>query len=93
MSLKPWNRRLWVEVTKQANEEEKPQILLPEDYKPKSEQDYHTQATVLACAEDANQLLQDKKIIVQTNGLEEVTVNDKTHYLVVENYIVCVLEE
>jgi hypothetical protein len=48
---------------------------------------------VLACAKDATQALQNKRVILQSNGLEEFKVNDKMHYLVLENYVVCVLEE
>lgn len=93
MNLKPWNRRLLVQLLKQEEEESGPQILLPEDYKPKTENDYHVQALVLACASDATEELQNKKIILQSNGVEEFTVNNETHYLVLENYVVCVLEE
>ena len=93
MDLKPWNRRLLIEMFKPDEAEETPQILVPEGYKPKSEEDRHVQAKVLACASDATQSLQDKKVILQSNGVEEFKVNDKIYYLVLENYVVCVLEE
>jgi co-chaperonin GroES (HSP10) len=92
MSLKPWNRRLLVELIKEEVSEQHPQILLPENYKPK-EDDPHVLARVVACASDATQSLQDQKVVLQSNGVETFKVNDKTNYLVLENYVVCVLEE
>jgi hypothetical protein len=76
-------------------QEETSQILLPEDYKPKHKEEYHVTVRVLDVATDAHNLfsLQNKKIVVQSNGIEEITVNDKIHYLVLENYIVCVVED
>lgn len=93
MNLKPWNRRLLVEMFKLDEAGETPQILVPEDYRPKSEEDYHVQAKVLACATDATQSLLGKEVILQSNGVEEFKVNDKIYYLVLENYVVCVLLE
>jgi co-chaperonin GroES (HSP10) len=92
MNLKPWNRRLLVEMI-ETDDEQTSSILVPEDYKPKHECDYHVPARVLACASDATQSLTGKRVILQSNGIEEFKVNDEMHYLVLENYVVCVLEE
>ena len=92
MKVKPWNRRLLVEMVEVA-EEQASAILLPEDYKPNHEYDYHIPARVLAGASDATLSLVGKQVILQSSGIEEFKVNGEMHYLVLENYIVCVLEE
>lgn len=90
MKILPWNRRLLI-LPKQK-EEEPTSILVPEDYKPTRND--HVVARVLAAADDIeNQNLVSRTVVVQPNGIEEfVDASGQTHYLVVENYIVCVLE-
>jgi len=95
MIIKPWNRRLLVALIREEEQKEASQILLPEDYKPKHKEEHYVTVQVLDVSVDAHNLfaLQNKKVVVQSNGLEEIKVNDEIHYLVLENYIVCVVED
>lgn len=92
--LKPVNRHLLIVPHVKKNETTSG-VVLPEDYNP--EQDMYVEATVIDVAEDCNKQFNslrygiigdEKKIIVDRSMIQEVNVKDKTHYLVLENYVV-----
>ena len=91
MKLKPYNRYLLIEPCDTAEGETESTILVPEDYKPK---DFHTLATIVDIAEDCKDSLTSKvgtKLICTTNMVEEVKVSGKVYYLLLENYILCLV--
>ena len=88
--IKPWNRRLLVEVLIKE-EDDSTTILVPENYKPIL--DRHVTAKVLATSEGGSAELLNSKIVVESSGVEEIIIAGVSHYLVLENYVVCVLED
>ena len=90
--LKPWNRRVLLDIIPSEIEDQTAGILVPEDYKPKRNE--HVLARVLSVAEDATQTLKGRRVVVQPNGLEEfIDTEGGTHTVALENYIVAVLED
>lgn len=94
MRLKPVNRHLLIVPHVKKNETSSG-VVLPDDYSP--EQDMYVEATVIDVAEDCGKQFnplrygiigEEKKIIVDRSMIQEVNVRDKTHYLVLENYVV-----
>tara|TARA_R100000458_G_scaffold14516_1_gene12313 strand:- start:140 stop:430 length:291 start_codon:yes stop_codon:yes gene_type:complete len=90
MNVFPVNRMILVEP---ITEEEAPQestVLLPEEYKPEA---YYGAGRVLHVAEDCKlDLEEDDEIIFENSMLKEVDVRGKKSYLLLENYVLCVLE-
>ena len=92
MILEPRNRHILVV----PNEEEPPpeeagRVLLPETYRP--EQSPYLATTVLCVAPDVSQrVMGGDTIIVERSMLNEVTFEGETFYLVLENYILGVIE-
>ncbi len=91
--LKPANRHLLI-VPHVKKNETSTGVILPEDYSP--EQDAYIVATVIDIAPDCDKQfrhlrygnLDNNKIIVDRSMVQEVTLKDKTHYLVLENYVI-----
>ena len=91
--LKPVNRHLLVVPHVQKNETNTG-VLLPEDYKP--EEARYIEATVIDVADDCNKqfrhlrlgTIDNNKIVIDRTMVEEVKLKDKTHFLILENYVV-----
>lgn len=93
MNVKPWNRRILLKIMEPEQEDSTLSgILVPDDYKPKTN-DY-VLASVVAVADDASAALAGRKVVVQPNGMEEfLDSNGDSHTVTLENYIVAVLED
>lgn len=87
--IKPWNRRLLVEML--AKEEDTATILVPDNYKPMM--DRHVTAKVVGVSDDGTAELLNSKVVVESTGVEEIIIAGASHYLVLENYVVCVLDD
>ena len=91
--LKPANRHLLI-VPHIKKNETNTGVILPEDYSP--EEDAYITATVIDIAPDCDKQfrhlrygnLETSKIIVDRSMIQEVALKDKTHYLVLENYVI-----
>ena len=91
--LKPANRHLLVVPHVQQNETNTG-VLLPDDYKP--EEGRYIEATVIDIADDCDSqfrqlkfgTLEGNKIVIDRTMLEEVRLKEKTHFLILENYVV-----
>tara|TARA_Y100000310_G_C20683691_1_gene817633 strand:+ start:3252 stop:3569 length:318 start_codon:yes stop_codon:yes gene_type:complete len=91
MQFSPRNRHLYIEIVDQKKEEE-PQILLPEDYKPIKEE--YILARLIDWAPDCNgNYLDDDIVVVKQNMIEEIKTGKEIFHLVLENYVMGVLEE
>ena len=89
MRVYPCNRRFLIKPL--VEEEDKNQILVPEDYKPKQ---LHGLAMILGKSKDATiDAKLGETIVYEQNMVEEVSIKGETNYLLLENYILCVLEE
>ena len=94
LRLKPVNRHILI-VPHIKKEEQGSGVVLPDDYMP--EQEMYVEATVIDVAEDCNKqfnslrygtISEEKRIIVDRSMIQEVKVKERTHYLVLENYVV-----
>ena len=88
--LSPRNRYLLVEekhVTLSKQEERA--FVLPTDYKEKREP-----YKVMRVIEDSNGRFEPESLIlVPTNVLEEIDINEQKFYLVTDNYVIAVVKE
>lgn len=91
--LKPVNRHLLI-VPHVKKNETNTGVLLPEDYNP--EQDQYIEASVIDIATDCDKqfrhlrygTVDNNRIVVDRSMIQEVTLKDKTHYMILENYVV-----
>ena len=91
--LKPVNRHLLIVPHVQKNETNTG-VLLPEDYNP--QQDQYIEASVIDIAEDCDKqfrhlkynMVDSNRIVVDRTMIQEVVLKDKTHYMILENYVV-----
>jgi len=91
--LKPVNRHLLVVPHVQKNETNTG-VILPDDYRP--EEDRYIEATVIDVADDCDKqfrhlrlgTIDNNKIVIDRTMVEEVKLKDKTHFLILENYVV-----
>jgi co-chaperonin GroES (HSP10) len=91
--LKPVNRHLLIVPHVQKNETNTG-VLLPEDYKP--EENRYIEASVVDVAEDCDKQFRhlklgnvdNNKIVIDRTMVEEVKLKDKTHFMILENYVV-----
>ena len=89
--LKPVNRHI---VVKYKPQEEKinSDILLPDDYKPPEKN--HVVVEVLASSDDISfSCKKGDKIVIDKKMLDEITIQHSTYYLILENYVIGVLED
>ena len=71
-------------------EDQKPLIVLPEDYRP--EQQKHSVVQVLNKSDDVKfNLVVGSKIVVDSSMIEEIVINNTTYNVILENYVVGVL--
>ena len=91
-SFQPINRHIKIVPHLKKNEINSG-VLLPEDYK--FEEDRYISATIVSVSCDCQKVLQDfhrstdsRVIIVDRSMIQEIKLEDKTHHLILENYIV-----
>lgn len=92
-SFKPTNRHLLI-LPHVSKNETNSGVLLPEDYKP--EEQRYIQATVIDVAPDCDKQFRhlrygnmgSNKIVIDRSMVQEVCLKDKTHYLILQNYVV-----
>jgi len=89
--IRPVNRYFLVEPVVEEEKQEKTGILLPENYRQLSP---YGNARVLACPDDCKlNVVPGDQIIYNNSTLETISINDKIFYLLLENYIQCVVEK
>ena len=94
--LKPVNRHLVIVPHVQKNETNSG-VLLPEDFT--QEEDRYISASVVDIASDCSSDFQRLRrishesgvVVVDRGMVEEVTLNNKTHYIILENYVIGIL--
>lgn len=88
--LRPVNRHILVDYSP-PQENADSGILLPDDYKPPTE-DYVV-VDVLAVSEDVSiRCNTHDQIVIDKKMLEEISVNHSIYYLILENYVIGVIE-
>jgi co-chaperonin GroES (HSP10) len=91
--LKPANRHLLIVPHVQKNETNTG-VLLPDDYE--QEEARYIEASVVDVADDCDKQfkhlrlgnLENNKVVIDRTMVEEVKLKDKTHFLILENYVV-----
>ena len=94
MNFKPLNRYLLVKPIVNEEEDVQPAVLLPEGYKTTAFQP-HTVVRVLSIAPDCREDLRwihGAKVVVDTSMLQEVSCEGEIFNVVLENYIMGVIE-
>jgi len=88
--FKPVNRHILIELINEVDDKSA-QILLPDDYKPIKEK--YAVATVKGISDDLNFDLQiDNKIIIDQSMIDEIAVNCTTYSIILENYVVGIID-
>ena len=84
--MKPFNRHVLVKPIEKEQPKKESLIVLPTDYKkPESP---HQVAEVLDLSDDCSiDLSVGNKIVFEKRMLNKIQIDDKTYYLVLENYI------
>ena len=91
--LKPVNRHLLIVPHIQKNETNTG-VLLPDDYNPDENQ--YVEASVIDIADDCDKQfkhlrysnIDNNKVVIDRSMIQEITLKDKTHYMILENYVV-----
>ncbi|MBT96445.1 MAG: hypothetical protein CL431_10820 [Acidimicrobiaceae bacterium] len=90
--LKPVNRHLTI-IPHVKKNETNTGVLVPDDFE--MEEDRYIPATVLDIAKDCSPEIQmlrasdsPRQVIVQRAMVEEVSVGDKSYYVILENYVI-----
>jgi co-chaperonin GroES (HSP10) len=88
--FKPVNRHILVDYTP-PQEKSDSGILLPDDYK--APEQNHIAVSVLGVADDVSfRSEKGDKIIIDKKMLDELSVEHSTYYLILENYVLGVIE-
>lgn len=91
MDTIPLNRYILIEPAADEEPEEAAAILMPDNYKPKSP---YIKAEVIRSAADSKILIgAGDHVIVDSSMVEEISLEGETIHLILENHILCVLEE
>jgi co-chaperonin GroES (HSP10) len=86
MNVSPKNRHLLVELV-EDEQEERPAVLLPDDYKPMKE---FSIAKVLAVHKSVgDEFSVGNHIVAESNMLRKVDIEGEEHYLLQANYVLC----
>lgn len=86
----PLNRFLLIEPMDEKEQEQESFVLVPDSYQPKSP---YVQAKVLDFAHDCKIKVRKNQIVVVDNSMiQEIEINKKTNFVVLENYVVGLVE-
>ena len=98
--LKPTNRHLLIIPHFRKAKQTNSGVLLPEEYK--HEESRYIKATVVAIADDCSTQFrtlkrsshdENKTIVIDSAMIEEVSIDNKKNYLILENYVIGFLRE
>ncbi len=88
--FKPVNRHILIADPKE-DEDSKPAIILPDEYKPKK-QKYGT-AVVISTADDVRfNLREGTKILVDQTMIEQIVANNTTYNVILDNYVIGMID-
>ena len=86
--FQPHNRHLWIQrpsVSEKAKEKET-DLVFPESYKKKSE--YEVVIVNAAASDSKFTNCVDKQVIVESNMIREVKIENDTFLVILENYVI-----
>jgi|TARA_B100000900_G_C20289845_1_gene597624 co-chaperonin GroES (HSP10) len=82
--MKPWNRRLLIDIIEE--EPEQGAFFVPTEEKTEE----FLRARVVDCASDCSQDLSDLTVVFHSFGREEVTIKGKKYTFIGENHLICI---
>ena len=86
--FKPLNRHVLIEkIEEEAVKEKDSLVLVPEDYKLKSQFESYTVLRHAADCEKMDESFIYKKVVVEESMVQKISLKEKTYYLILENYI------
>jgi len=92
MGFTPKNRYLLVELQEDPTKEESA-VLLPDDYKPKKSGYAVAKVLKTSCDKDHRPIVNEGDVaIINRSMVEEIEVGTSTHSIVLENYVLGVIE-
>ena len=92
--FKPVNRYIQVKINKPEQDLDEYGIVLPDDYNPKEER--YIVADVVSCATDVRfhfEMVEGKKIVIDQSMVEEISINNETISIILDNYVVGLLDD
>lgn len=90
--FEPVNRHVWIDVLKEEKSQDTTQILLPEDYAPP--QSKYAICNVITTANDCSlSAASGDLIIVENSMINELSYNNQTFSIILENYVYGVLKD
>ena len=92
--FKPVNRYIQVKINKPEQDLDEYGIVLPDDYSPKEER--YIIADVVSCATDVRfhfEMVEGKKIVIDRSMVEEISINNETISIILDNYVVGLLDD
>ena len=92
--FRPVNRYIHVEINKPDQDLDDYGIVLPEDYNPKEEK--HITAGVISWSAEvrfAHLLKPGLRIVVDQSMVEEIAINNETISIILDNYVVGLLDD
>jgi|TARA_R110002050_G_scaffold193420_1_gene328383 co-chaperonin GroES (HSP10) len=90
MNFKPYNRHLLINPIEE-DQIEQTGILLPDDYKSKNP--FGVGKAVDVASDCTLDIFAGEKVVYSTNMLENVTIGGKDYFLLLENYVLGVINE
>ena len=90
MNVCPVNRMILVDPVEEEKDQQESTVLLPDDYRPVSP--YGVGKVVVAAKDCKLDLNDNDKIVFENSMLQEVSVLGQKNYLLLENYVLCILE-
>ena len=90
MFLKPSNRHLLVKIEDDDGDASQPKILLPDEFVQKPA---FSQAVVVEKSNDCKlDILKGESVVFPSNMLETVTIKEKEFFLLLENYVLGIIQ-
>jgi co-chaperonin GroES (HSP10) len=86
MQFEPHNRHLWIEPLDKKEEENDMMIIMPDDYKPAQSPYVIGKIKAMACDCDISLDVGDI-IVVDRTTVQEIKAENRTIYVVKENYV------
>jgi co-chaperonin GroES (HSP10) len=88
--FKPVNRHILL-AAPEDEQEDKPTIILPDEYKPTKQK--YTTAQVMGFADDIRfDLKQGSKILIDQTMIEQIVANNTTYNVILDNYVVGIID-
>jgi co-chaperonin GroES (HSP10) len=83
--IKPCNRYVVIQPLEEQEKQDKPKVLLPDEYVVKEK--FKVYEVVDVSRDSKLTISKNEKIIVENSMVEELNIGENKYYLVLENYV------